>query len=105
MKGNGQISVSVVTTSGKKRDSILSFSDKLSIPSISIANDLKIEDFSPTDSMASTSKDSLDLEREGASHQQVVTLPAMPRASVLPHHTDFAEMTVRTYSSDVGNAV
>jgi pheromone a factor receptor len=105
MKGNGQLSVSVVTTSGKKRDSILSFSDKLSIPSISIVNDLKNEDFSPTDSMASTSKDSLDLEREGASHLPVVTLTAIPPASVLPHHTDSAEMTVRAYSSDVANAV
>jgi hypothetical protein len=111
MRNKGGVSVSVVTTGGKKRDSLLSFTDQLSIPSISYDNDLKadlkIQDFSPTDTMASTSKDSLELERQGALHQPVVTLPAIPPASVPPHHTDFEEMTlhIHAYSSDVANAV
>jgi len=109
MKNNGEISVSVVTTSGKKRDSILSFTDQLSIPSISIPNDfksdIKIEEFSPSDTMASSSIDSLDLGPQGALHRPVVTLPSIPPASVPPHHADSTELTVRPYSSDASNVV
>ena len=109
MKSKGEISVSVVTTSGNNRDSILSFSDQLSIPSISIPGDLKtdtkIEEYSPTDSMASSSIDSLELGPHDASHLPVVTLPAIPPASVPPHHTDSTEQTIRGYSSDGANAV
>jgi hypothetical protein len=109
MKNKGEISVSVVTTSGNKRDSILSFTDRLSIPSISIPTDfkpdIKIEEFSPSDSMASSSVDSFELGPQGASHQPMVTLPAIPPASVPPHHADSTELTVHAYSSDVANAV
>jgi pheromone a factor receptor len=108
MKNNGEISVSVVTTSGNKRDSVLSFTDQLSIPSISIPSDfkpdIKIGEFSPSDSMASSSADSLELGPRNASHQ-VVTLPALPPASVPPHHADSTEVTVRAYSGDAANAV
>jgi len=107
MKNKGDVSISVVATSRNKRDSMLSFTDQLSIPSISIPNDLKsdikIEEFSPSETMvSSTSTDSLD---HGASHLTVVALPALPPSSVPPHHADSAEPTVRTYSSDVANAV
>lgn len=105
MRNRGEVSVSVVTTSGKRRDSILSFTDQLSIPSIALPSDLKIQEFSPTDSMATSSKDSLELEPQDALHQPVVTLPAIPAPSVPPHHTDSAEMTIRAYSSDAANAV
>ncbi|KAI0276043.1 pheromone A receptor-domain-containing protein [Russula aff. rugulosa BPL654] len=105
MRNRGEVSVSVVTTSGKRRDSILSFTDQLSIPSIALPGDLKIQEFSPTDSMATSSKDSLELEPQDALHQPVVTLPAIPAPSVPPHHTDLAEMTIRAYSSDAANAV
>jgi hypothetical protein len=101
MKNTGEISVSVVTTSGNKRDSI----DQLSIPSLSFAGDIKIEEYSPTDSMASSSMDSLELGPQGASHLPVVTLPAVPPASVPPHHADSTELTVRAYSGDAANAV
>lgn len=109
MKNAGEVSVSVVTTSGNKRDSILSFSDQLSIPSISIGDglkhDIKVEEYSPTDSMASSSKDSLEFGSQGASHLPVVTLPTLPPASVPPHHADPTELTIRAYSSDAANAV
>lgn len=108
MRNKGEISVSVVTTSGKRRDSILSFTDQLSIPSISLPSDykpdLKIQDFSPTDTMASTSKDSLELGSQDVSYQ-VVDLPALPPSSVPPHHPDSIEPTIRAYSSDAANAV
>jgi hypothetical protein len=109
MKNKGEASVSVVTTSGNKRDSIDSFTDQISIPSISIPSnfkpDIKVEEFSPSDSMASSSKDTFELGPQGASHQPVVTLPAIPPASVPPHHADSTELTVRAYSSDAANAV
>jgi hypothetical protein len=109
MKKAGDVSVSVVTTSGNKRDSISSFADRLSIPSISLASDfkpdIKIEEYSPTDSMASSSMDSFELGPQGVSHQAVVTLPVLPPASVPPHHAESAELTVRAYSSDAANAV
>jgi hypothetical protein len=109
MTNKGEVSVSVVTTSGDKRDSFASFADQLSIPSISLAGDykpdMKIEEYSPTDSMASSSKDSLEHGQQDASHHTVVTLPALPPASVPPHHPDSAEVTVRAYSGDAANAV
>ena len=110
MQNTGEISVSVVTTSGKKRDSILSFTDQLSIPSISLPSDLKpdlkIEEYSPSDSTASSSKESLEFGQQGALHQ-LVTLPALPSASVPPHHADSTNPTVRpySYSGDAANAV
>lgn len=109
MKNKGEVSVSVVTTSGNKRDSIDSFADQLSIPSISIPSnfksDIRIEEYSPSDSIASTSKDSFELGPQDAPHQMVVTLPTIPPTSVPPHHTDSTEPTVRAYSSDAANAV
>lgn len=110
MRNKGAISVSVVTTSGKRRDSILSFTDQLSIPSIAVDSDLKqpdckIQDFSPTDTMASSSKDSLDFGRQDSSHQMVVTLPTIPPTSVPPHHADLTEVTIREFSFDAANAV
>jgi hypothetical protein len=111
MKNAGEVSVSVVTTSGNKRDSIDSFTDQLSIPSLSINGDLrpdldlKIEEYSPSDSMASSSSDSLEPGPQGAAHQPVVTLPAIPPASVPPHRGNSTELTVRAFSSDAANAV
>lgn len=113
MTNKGDISVSVVTTSGNKRDSIDSFSDQLSIPSLTLGSDLKtdirtdikIEEYSPSDSMASSSIETLEIGQQDASHQPAVTLPAIPPASVPPHHADSTEPTVRAYSSDAANAV
>lgn len=104
-KNTGEIPVSVITTSGNKRDSI----DQLSIPPLSFTGDfkpdVKIEEYSPSDSMASSSMGSLDLWPQGASHQPVVTLPAAPPASVPPHHADSTEVTVRAYPNNAANAV
>jgi hypothetical protein len=109
MKNNGDISVSVFTRTENKRDSILSFTDQLSIPSFSLANDikpdLKIEEFSPLDSMASSSVDSLEHGPRGPSSQMVVSLPAVPPASVPPHHPDSTDTTVRAYPGDASYAV
>ncbi|KAF8494930.1 pheromone A receptor-domain-containing protein [Russula emetica] len=110
MRNKGEVSVSVVTTRGNKRDSMDSFADRLSIPSISLPSDdkpdIKIVEYSPTDTMASSSSmDSLELGPQGTSHVQVVTLPAVPPASVPPLHADSIEVTVRAYSNDAGNAV
>lgn len=109
MKNKGEVSVSVVTSSGDKRDSFASFADRLSVPSISLADDYKpdkkIEEFSPTDTMASSSTYSLEHGRQGVSVHTVVTLPTLPPASVPPHHPDSAEVTVGAYSGDAANAV
>jgi hypothetical protein len=110
MRNKGEVSVSVVTRRGNKRDSMDSFADRLSIPSISLPGDdkpdIKIVEYSPTDTMASSSSmDSLELGPQGASHVQVVTLPAVPPASVPPHHADSIEVTVRAYPNDAGNVV
>ncbi len=105
----GDITVSVTTASGNKRDSFASFADQLSIPSISLGNDLKpdikIEEYSPSDSMASSSVGSLELGPQGLSHQPVPALPAVPPATVSPHHVDSTQLIVRAYSSDAANAV
>ena len=65
MGSKGGVTVSVMTVSGgQKRDSTISISDQLSIPSISIGSDLKpdfkIEQQSPSDYTASSSVSSLD---------------------------------------------
>jgi hypothetical protein len=108
MRRKGEVSVSVVTTSRNRRDSLDSFTDQLSIPSISIPGDfktdIKIEEYSPSGSMASSSRGSLELgPHDNASHRPVVTLPTLPSASVPPHHNDPTEIIVRAYSGD--NAV
>jgi pheromone a factor receptor len=109
MKSKGGVSVSVVTASGDKRDSMVSFTDQLSIPSISFSSDLKpdfkIEQYSPSDSIASSSVTSFEPGTLSSLHQPVVTLPVAPPASVPPHLPDPTKMTIRGYSSEAANAV
>jgi len=97
MKSKGGVKVSVVTGSGNKRDSFVSFSDQLSIPSISLASDLKpdlkIEQYSPSDSAASSSVFESPI------------LPTVPPVSVPPHFSDSTRTTIRAYSSEAANAV
>lgn len=82
LKSKGGVTVSVVTTADK-RDSTVSIS-QLSIPSISLASDykpdFKITEFSPSDSMASSSVDSL----ESQPHQWEGTTVSVPSPSHLP---------------------
>jgi len=71
VKSRPGITVSVVTTGDEtdKRRSSVSFSDHPSvIPSISLTTDLKIEDYSPSESMTSASVESFEEDQ----------LPALP---------------------------
>jgi len=105
MTSKGGLKISV-TTSGHRRDSMLSFSDQLSIPSISLAGDykpdLKIEEYSPSDSTASSSVG--EPETRAPSPEPVI-LPAIPPASVPPHFPDSAKATIRAFSIEAANAV
>jgi len=105
MSNKGGLKISV-TTSGDRRDSMLSFSDQLSIPSISLAgdlkSDLKIEELSPSDSTASSSM--FEPGTRGPSPEPVI-LPSIPPASVPPHFPDSTKATIRGYSSEAANAV
>lgn len=105
MRSKGGVKVSVVTSSGNKRDSLDSFADQLSIPSISVASDLKpdlkIEQFSPTNTTASSSVAGFQPETRCPSPD----LPAVPPASVPPHFPDSTKPTIRAYSSEAANAV
>lgn len=98
MKSKAGITVSVVTT-GDKRDSTVSMSDQLSIPSISIASDykpdFKITELSPSDSMASSSVDSLEFE----SHSPEGT--GVPSASLTLDLPDAAISVPRDASDSV----
>lgn len=96
MKSKGGITVSVVTTGDPidRRRSSVSFADQPStIPSISLTtdfkSDLKVEEFSPSDSMSSVSVESFI---EPAMQDQLPALPAgiqptFPPASFPPLRT------------------
>jgi pheromone a factor receptor len=89
-KNKGGVTVSVATA--EKRDSTVSIS-QLSIPSISMASeykpDFKITEFSPSDSMASSSVDSLETESRNQSRQpEGSTLPDIPKH---PYASDVAD--------------
>jgi len=106
LKSKGGVMVSVVTT-GDKRDSMVSMSDQLSIPSISLASDYKpdfgITELSPSSSEASSSLvDNLEVESQGQSHQQEGTTLTVPPTSYLPHT---AELTPHPYATDVADTV
>ena len=101
MKSKGGVTVSVVTTADK-RDSTVSIS-QLSIPSISIASDykpdFKITELSPSDSMASSSVDSLETESQSPSRQSEGTSVAVPPASHIP------DAPKHPYATDVTDTV
>jgi hypothetical protein len=106
LKSKGGVMVSVVTT-GEKRDSTVSMSDQLSIPSISIASDYKadfgIAELSPSNFEASSSLvDNLDIESQGPSHQLEGTILTDPPTS---HVLDTAELTPHPYAADVADTV
>ncbi|KAH9986174.1 pheromone A receptor-domain-containing protein [Russula compacta] len=110
MKSKG-VTISVVTSGIKHRDcdSIASCSDQLSIPSISIAGDLKpdfkIEQYSPSDSPASSSVVSIEPELESQSPQPVATTPAVPPATYQPQLRDMTKSITPGYSGDAADAV
>jgi hypothetical protein len=104
MKNKNGVAVVVVRTGGdNKRISSVSSVDLTSIPSVSIAGDVKpefkIEQFSPSNSVASSSVESLDdpeIQRQSILPPGI--MPAVPPASVLPHFPDKTKSTVRAYS-------
>ena len=110
MSGKGGVSISVVTKSGdNKRDSTISISDQLSIPSISIASDfkpdLKLDSYSPSESTTSSSAPSFQAELYNPSSELSTTSLTLPPASV---PALFSETTIRptsTYSTDAAHAV
>jgi len=106
LKSKGGVTVSVVTTADK-RDSTVSIS-QLSIPSISMASDykpdFKITEFSPSDSMASSSVDSLETESQSQSRQSegaqgtTVSVPS-------PSHLPDTLAPKHPYAADVADTV
>ncbi|KAI0270665.1 pheromone A receptor-domain-containing protein [Gloeopeniophorella convolvens] len=121
MSSKGGVTLPVFTSSGVRRDSMLSFSDKLSIPSISVATDFKTDfksdPYSPSESTASSSVTSFDDEKP---HQEnkpaipasVVTRPdntlIIPSVSAPRHIPDTPESPIRptsTFTVDAGTAV
>ena len=110
MKSKG-LTISVATSGTKHRDcdSIVSCSDQLSILSISVAGDLKpdfmIEQYSPSDSPASSSVVSIEPELESQSPQPVATTPEVPPAAYQPQLRDITKSITPRYSGDAADAV
>jgi hypothetical protein len=106
VKGKGDISASVVTGGSSfpnKRRSSDSLTDHPSIPSIYIADDVetdfKIEQYSPSSTVASTSVESFDEPKlQGYSTLTVGIMPIAPPASVPPHFPDTIKTTMRPCS-------
>jgi hypothetical protein len=103
MKSRGGVTVPVVTTGGDERRLCISLTDQPSIPSISIASGLKpnfkFEQYSPLNTMASSSVESFDEPRmQVQSTLQAWIMPAVPPASVPPQFHDTTKPIMRAYS-------
>ncbi|KAI9509916.1 pheromone A receptor-domain-containing protein [Russula earlei] len=109
VKSKGGITVSVITATGDKRYSTVSFTDQLSIPSISLAGDskpdFKIEQYSPTDSVASSSMGSFEPVASGQSPEPEATTAAGDPRSDEPHTPDTTKSNLHVYSSDAADTV
>ena len=99
MKSKAGINVSIVTTGDEtdRRRSSVSFAEQTSaIPSIHLTtdfkSDIKIEEFSPSDSMDSASVESFI---EPAMHDQ---LPALPAGIIQPTYPRASFPPLRTHS-------
>jgi len=97
-----------VKTGGEKQDPSLSLTYQSSIPSISIADghdktDFKVEQFSPSNTMTSSSGSVESFHESKAQDQSampaVVVMPAAPPATVPPHFPETIRSTLRAYSS------
>jgi hypothetical protein len=90
----------VVTSSGDKRRSSVSFADQPTIPSISIASEIKMERYSPSNSMASESVESFEeLKMQGQSTLPAGIMHTVPPASVQPHFPNTTKP--HPYASDI----
>lgn len=112
MSSKGGVTISVTKSGDRRRDSTISISDQLSIPSISIASDFKpdfkLESYSPSDSIASSSVSSFQAELYNPSSESTTTSLTPPPASVSPLMPETPKSTIRpssTYSTDAANVV
>jgi hypothetical protein len=103
VKSNGGITVTVVKTGGEKQDS---GTDQSSILSISIANghkksDSGVEQFSPSNTVTSSSVESLHESKaqDQPTMSAVIIMPTAPPATVPPHLPETTRSTLRAYSS------
>ena len=87
---NGVI-VSVVTTGNKRRSSVSSIDQPSTIPTISIASDIKDEfkiEYSHTNSATSSYVENFELKMEHQSTLSMGTVPTDSSASVPPQFSD-----------------
>jgi hypothetical protein len=100
------VTATVVTTSGESRRSSVSFAERSSIGSISVAGDIKpdfkVEKYSPSNTVASSSVASFDESKmQGRPTLPAEIMPTVPPpASVPSHFPDKTESTLRVYSGD-----
>jgi len=106
VKRNGGIPVTVVKAGGEKQDSIISFTDQSSIPSLSIANghqdaDFKVKQLLPSDTVTSSSVEDFHEPKtqDEPTMPVVVILPTAPLATVPPHSPETIRSTLRACSS------
>jgi pheromone a factor receptor len=105
VKSNGGVTVSVVTTSGDKRRSSVSFSDQSLTQSISVDDDPKpdLKDkYSPSKTVMSSSVERFHEPKSAAKQDQSAlpagTMPTAPSATVPPHLPGMTKSTFRSYS-------
>jgi pheromone A receptor len=108
VKNNGSVIVSGVKTSGVKQTSSVSRTEKSSISSISesvpsaggLKNpDFKIEQYSPSNTVTSSSVESLhEFNTRDQSTLLVEGMPTLPPATVPPHLPETTQSTLRPYS-------
>jgi hypothetical protein len=108
LKSKNGVTVSVVTTEDK-RASIITVSDQLSIPSLSIASDFKpdfkITEFSPSDSMAASFVDSFESGSQSQARQLEGSTQAVSPASDAPHLPDTTMTMPPSYCSNAADTV
>ena len=108
LKSKNGVAVSVVTTEDK-RASTITVSDQLSIPSLSIASDFKpdfkITEFSPSDSMVSSSVDSFESGSQSQARQLEGSTQAISPASDVPHLPDTTITMPHSYTSNAADTV
>jgi hypothetical protein len=97
------VTATVVTTSGEKRRSSVSFTDRSSISSITIAGyikpDFKFKQYSPSNSVAWSSVESFDeLKMKELPPLPAGIMPTVPPVSVPPYFPDKTKSTLRAYS-------
>jgi len=95
-----------VKTGGEKQDPSISLTNQSSILSVSIANghdktDFKVEQFSPSNTVTSSSVESFHESKtqDQSTMPVMVIMPTAPPATVPPHFPETTRSTLRAYSS------